>query len=56
MARVGRLAGAILAETEGRYYLVGELKETLRPGDCCITLEAGDLTGLPDELLSDGNW
>jgi hypothetical protein len=27
MARVGRLAGAILAETEGRYYLVGELKE-----------------------------
>jgi hypothetical protein len=27
MARVGRLAGAILAETEGRYYLVGDLKE-----------------------------
>jgi hypothetical protein len=27
MARVGRLAGALLAETEGRYYLVGDLKE-----------------------------
>lgn len=27
MARVGRLAGAILAHTEGYYYLVGELKE-----------------------------
>jgi hypothetical protein len=27
MARVGRLAGAVLAETEGRYYLVGDLKE-----------------------------
>jgi hypothetical protein len=27
MARVGRLAGAVLAETEGRFYLVGDLKE-----------------------------
>jgi hypothetical protein len=27
MARVGRLAGAVLAETEGRYFLVGDLKE-----------------------------
>jgi hypothetical protein len=27
MARVARLAGAILAATEGRYYLVGDLKE-----------------------------
>jgi hypothetical protein len=27
MARVGRLGGAILTETEGRYYLVGDLKE-----------------------------
>jgi hypothetical protein len=26
MARVGRLAGAILAETEGRYFLVGNTK------------------------------
>jgi hypothetical protein len=27
MARVGRLAGAILAETEGRFFLVGNPKE-----------------------------
>jgi len=27
MARIGRLAGAVLAETGGRYYLVGDLKE-----------------------------
>jgi hypothetical protein len=27
MARVARLAGALLAETEKRYFLVGELKE-----------------------------
>src|SRR5712672_3173802 len=27
MARVGRLAGALLAETEGNYFLVGDLKE-----------------------------
>jgi hypothetical protein len=27
MARVGRLAGALLAETEGGYYLVGNTKE-----------------------------
>ncbi len=30
MSRVGRLAGALLAETEGRYFLVGNLK---RPCD-----------------------
>jgi hypothetical protein len=27
MARVGRLAGAILVETQGQYFLVGNLKE-----------------------------
>lgn len=26
MAKIGRLAGAILAETEGRFYLVGDCK------------------------------
>lgn len=35
--------------------LLTHLRRTLRPGDCCITLEAGDLTGLADELLSDGS-
>lgn len=28
----------------------------LRPGDLCLTLGAGDLTTLPDELLSDPTW
>ncbi len=28
------------------------LLATLRPGDCCVTLGAGDLTTLPDELQS----
>jgi UDP-N-acetylmuramate--alanine ligase len=30
------------------------LWRVLRPGDLCITLGAGDLTSLPDELLADG--
>ena len=32
---------------------VGEL---LEPGDLCCTLGAGDLTSLPDELMSDPSW
>ncbi|MFZ0173806.1 MAG: UDP-N-acetylmuramate--L-alanine ligase [Acidimicrobiales bacterium] len=36
--------------------LLALLRRTLRAGDCCITLEAGDLTGLPDELLADDTW
>jgi hypothetical protein len=35
MGRAGRLAGAILAETQGNYYLVGNLKEP------CDFLRAG---------------
>ncbi len=36
--------------------LLAFLRQALRPGDLCITLEAGDLTGLPDELLSEERW
>jgi len=36
--------------------LLALLRRTLRAGDCCIILEAGDLTGLPDELLADETW
>ncbi|MGH9169277.1 MAG: UDP-N-acetylmuramate--L-alanine ligase [Acidimicrobiales bacterium] len=36
--------------------LLATLRSTLIPGDCCISLEAGDLTGLPDELLQDDSW
>jgi UDP-N-acetylmuramate--alanine ligase len=32
--------------------LVSYLATHLRPGDCCITLGAGDLTGLPDEIIA----
>ena len=28
----------------------------LRPGDLCLTLGAGDLTTLPDELLEAPRW
>jgi UDP-N-acetylmuramate--alanine ligase len=29
---------------------------TLRPGDLCLTLGAGDLTILPDQLLESLQW
>jgi UDP-N-acetylmuramate--alanine ligase len=35
----------------GHHDLVGFLRTTLRSGDLCLTLGAGDLTALPDELL-----
>ncbi|MGH9222555.1 MAG: UDP-N-acetylmuramate--L-alanine ligase [Acidimicrobiales bacterium] len=34
--------------------LVTFLRRDLRPGDLCLTLGAGDLTSLPDELLGTG--
>jgi hypothetical protein len=43
MARIGRLAGAILAETEGRYYLIGDLKEPCDFG-CAGFEPPGELT------------
>ncbi|MDQ1429090.1 MAG: UDP-N-acetylmuramate--alanine ligase [Acidimicrobiaceae bacterium] len=58
----GRLVlDAVLAAhpgTDGRYLpshheLVDYLRATLRPGDLCLTLGAGDLTLLPDEFLAD---
>jgi UDP-N-acetylmuramate--alanine ligase len=39
----------------GRSDLRVEVGRLLRPGDLCITLGAGDLTSLPDELLSDAD-
>jgi UDP-N-acetylmuramate--alanine ligase len=42
--------------TATREELLEQLRRGLQPGDCCITLEAGDLTDLPDELLSDDRW
>jgi UDP-N-acetylmuramate--alanine ligase len=53
------IAGAVRAahpEQEVRYVpsrsdLIAELDAELRPGDLCLTLGAGDLTSLPDQLL-----
>ena len=38
----------------GRADLVGAVAALLRPGDLCLTLGAGDLTSLPDELMDAG--
>jgi UDP-N-acetylmuramate--alanine ligase len=37
---------------ESRADVVAVLKAMLRPGDLCLTMGAGDLTTLPDELLT----
>jgi UDP-N-acetylmuramate--alanine ligase len=44
-----------LAYVPGRAELRAHLATVLRPGDLCLTLGAGDLTSLADELL-DGTW
>ncbi len=36
-----------------RDQLRSHLAQTLRPGDLCLTMGAGDLTSLPDELIAD---
>jgi UDP-N-acetylmuramate-alanine ligase len=38
----------------GRQELLGYLSGELRSGDLCLTLGAGDLTLLPDQLLAVG--
>jgi UDP-N-acetylmuramate--alanine ligase len=40
----------------GRPELRDHLTALLRPGDLCLTLGAGDLTSLPDELLAEPRW
>lgn len=40
-----------VAYLPGRTELVAYLRANLRPGDLCLTLGAGDLTSLPDELM-----
>jgi UDP-N-acetylmuramate--alanine ligase len=39
-----------------RAALRSELRRNLAPGDLCLTLGAGDLTSLPDELLAEAAW
>jgi len=43
---------ARVAWLPGRRDVLGYLQRTLRPGDLCLTLGAGDLTSLPDEVLA----
>jgi UDP-N-acetylmuramate--alanine ligase len=40
----------------GRDELRAHLRTVLRPGDLCLTLGAGDLTSLPDDLLAAPSW
>ena len=44
--------GARIEWIPERAGVVGFLRRELRPGDLCLTLGAGDLTTLPDELLA----
>ena len=66
-APVPGVSGRLVADAVGRarpdvelHYvpsrtdLVGEVAALLRPGDLCLTLGAGDLTSLPDELMAAG--
>ena len=47
-----RRPGAELHYVAGRTELVAAVAALLRPGDLCLTLGAGDLTSLPDELMA----
>ena len=40
----------------GRAELRRTVAASSRPGDLCLTLGAGDLTSLPDELMADPSW
>ena len=40
----------------GRAEVRQGLHEILRAGDLCLTLGAGDLTSLPDEMLAEADW
>ena len=44
--------GATVSYVPQRAELIGHLRRTLRPGDCCLTLGAGDVTSLAGDLLA----
>ncbi len=48
--------GSDVTYISGRPELRSALQRTLRRGDLCLTLGAGDLTSLPDELMAIGSW
>ena len=45
--------GLVVEYAEQRSDLVQLLRRLLQPGDLCLTMSAGDLTTLPDELLAE---
>ena len=45
-----------VAYVAGRAELLAHVTATLEPGDLCLTLGAGDLTTLPDELQAAAPW
>jgi UDP-N-acetylmuramate--alanine ligase len=55
-AIVARHPGLDVSYVAGRGELRRHLAGVLRPGDLCLTLGAGDLTSLPDELLAAPSW
>jgi len=55
-AVVGRHPDLDVSYIAGRAELRRHLAAVLRPGDLCLTLGAGDLTSLPDEMLEDAPW
>jgi len=55
-ALVAQEPGAALFYSAGRDELRATLRSILTRGDLCLTLGAGDLTSLPDELLAEPSW
>ena len=47
---------ADVAYVPGRAELRAHVAAVLAPGDLCLTLGAGDLTSLPDELQDGAPW
>lgn len=50
------LPGLPVLYAAGRQELRATVEEVLEEGDLCLTLGAGDLTALPDELMGDPAW
>ena len=55
-AIVARHPEADVSFIAGRTELRAHLAGVLRDGDLCLTLGAGDLTSLPDEMLANPTW
>ena len=52
----GAHPGLTVLYVPDRESLAAKVAGLLRPGDICLTLGAGDLTSLPDELQGAPTW